>query len=267
MIKLLRSTFSLLVLLIICTTLTGQSPYELSLKKDLILFGGGAIGQVGSIILSAEIDNFSAEELELLNANDINSFDRRATKYYSLRAQKNSDILLNSSFFYPLLFLIDDKGRNGFLEIGVLTLESFLVNASITSLTKVAVERTRPFAYNSDAPLDKRIKANSKLSFFSGHTSSTAVLSFFSAKVFSDYYPDSKWKPVVWTVGAIIPAATGYLRVRGGKHFPTDVIVGYAVGAIIGVGIPHIHKKKSKDQRVGFSLSAGGNSVGLTMKW
>ena len=197
MIKIIRSTTSLLVSLMVCTILTSQSPYELSLEKDFILFGGGAIGQVGAIILASDIDEFSIAELNMLNAKDINSFDRRATKYYSLQAQTNSDILLTSSYFYPLLFLIDDKGRKGFLEIGVLTLESFLLNTSITSLTKIAVERPRPFTYNPDVPLDEKRKPNARLSFFSGHTSSTAVLSFFSAKVFSDYYFDSKWKPVV----------------------------------------------------------------------
>ena len=86
----------------------------------------------------------------------------------------------------------------------------------------------------------------------------TAANTFFAAKVFSDYYPDSKWKPVVWTAAATIPAITGYLRVKGGRHFTTDVITGYAVGAAVGYLVPHFHKKKKAK---GLSFYGGVNSV------
>ena len=67
-----------------------------------------------------------------------------------------------------------------------------------------------------------------------------ATFSFFTAKVFSDTNPNSKLRPWVWSSAALLPAVTGYLRVKGGKHFPTDVIVGYAVGAAIGILVPGI---------------------------
>ena len=87
------------------------------------------------------------------------------------------------------------------------------------------------------------------------HTSLSAAGSFFAARVFSDYYPDSKWKPVVWGAAVAIPAVTGYLRVRGGRHFPTDVIAGYAVGALAGWGVPALHKRSGLADRL--SLRAG----------
>ncbi len=252
-------------LMVISLSCIGQSPYELSLKKELSFFGAGVLGQVGTLVFSKKIDAFTEEELGLLNSNSINRFDRRAVGFYSLRMQGYSDVLKTSAYVYPLLFLTDKKGRKGFLEIGVLSAESFLLNASITSLVKISAQRTRPLAYNPDVPLDKRKSKSSKFSFYSGHTSAASVLSFFSAKVFSDYYPDSKWKPVVWSAAAVIPAATGYFRVKGGKHFPTDVIVGYLAGALIGVGIPHLHRKKDKNEKMSFSILSSSNSLGLTM--
>ena len=90
-----------------------------------------------------------------------------------------------------------------------------MLNAGVTLLTKYTVRRIRPFNFDPNTSLEKKTSVNAKASFFSGHTSITATNSFFTAKVFSDYYPDSKWKPMVWTVAASIPAITGYLRVRG----------------------------------------------------
>ncbi|MBT8218659.1 MAG: phosphatase PAP2 family protein, partial [Bacteroidia bacterium] len=47
--------------------------------------------------------------------------------------------------------------------------------------------------------------------------------------------------PVVWTTAIAVPALTGLLRTRAGKHFYTDVIVGFVVGAAVGYLIPEIH--------------------------
>lgn len=256
-----------LIYFFIFSTLNAQeSPYELSWKKDLTLYGIGFTGKISTNILKNNQDELTDEEIGLLNASDVNRFDRKTIGYYSIRYQDYSDVIQYGSYALPILFLLDKKGRKDFLKIGVLAGEVYLINSTITQLTKLSTLRTRPLAYNPNVTLEDRKKGSSKLSFFSGHTSNVSALSFFSAKVFNDYYPGSKWKPVVWSAAAILPAATGYFRVKGGKHFPTDAIIGYAVGAIIGVGIPHIHRKK-KDPKVGMSISVGPQSVGFSMRW
>ena len=67
-------------------------------------------------------------------------------------------------------------------------------------------------------------------------------MSFLTAKMYHDFYPESDARPYVWASAALIPAITGYLRVRGGKHYLTDVLVGYGVGAAIGILVPQLHK-------------------------
>jgi hypothetical protein len=37
----------------------------------------------------------------------------------------------------------------------------------------------------------------------------------------------------------------GYLRLKAGKHFLSDNLLGYAVGASAGILVPHLHKKAS----------------------
>ena len=88
---------------------------------------------------------------------------------------------------------------------------------------------------------------NAKLSFYSGHTSTAAAMSFFVAKVFSDYLPNADVKFVIWTSAVVYPALTGLLRQDSGSHFPTDILIGYVTGALIGYFIPVLHKSKLKD--------------------
>jgi len=247
--------------------LTAQNPYELNYKRDIPILFIGVGGQTAAIYIFATANGLSEEEVSDLDKNDINKFDRPATGYNSAAARTTSDILLASSIALPIALLANKNIRNGYLEVGVMAAEAFLINGITTSFTKELATRARPFAYNPDIDLEEKTKFRARLSFYSGHTSSTSAMFYFSAKVFSDYYPESKWKPLVWSVAAIAPAVTGYMRVRGGEHFPTDVITGYLAGGIIGYLIPHLHRKKDKDQKVGFRLHPGINSFGMTMTW
>lgn len=47
----------------------------------------------------------------------------------------------------------------------------------------------------------------------------------------------------MWTGAAILPALTGITRVKAGKHYWTDVITGYAVGALVGTLTPLLHRR------------------------
>ena len=59
---------------------------------------------------------------------------------------------------------------------------------------------------------------------------------------------------------------TAYLRVRAGKHFLTDVIAGYAVGATIGILVPHLHRNQSLNDNKNIRLDMGYNQLRLRWK-
>ena len=140
--------------------------------------------------------------------------------------------------------------------------ETLFITAGVTHLSKRWVKRTRPFIFNENVPLEKKLGKDAQYSFFSGHTSITAATTFFTAKVFSDYFPESKWKCAVWTGAVTIPAAVAYFRVRNGRHFPTDVIAGYGMGAFFGYIIPHLHKKTNSER---FTIAP--TPAGFALAW
>lgn len=244
-----------------------QSPYQLCLKKDTWLLGTGIGGMLLGGLTFNTVDAFSEDAINNLNPLDINSFDRNTINYYSSTARNQSDILLFSSLTYPLLLLLNKPIRSDFLPVGIMGLEVLALNASLTTLTKGLIKRTRPFVYNPTVSLETKITSNARASFFSGHTSNVAAMSFFTAKVITDYYPNSKWKPVIWSAAVLLPATTGYLRVRGGKHFPTDVMTGFVTGALWGILIPEFHKKTKKDKKVSLSFLASNTDIGLKISW
>lgn len=188
-----------------------------------------------------------------LTVDQINAFatprfrfgvDRVALRYWSPRAAKRSDWMLYTALATPAAVAWLGKGHGSRKNKGVVTVmafETLSLTYGLTSLTKSFRQRNRPFVYHQQAPLSLKLDPDARHSFFSGHTSMSAAACFFTAQVFSDLYPQSRYKPWVWGGAAVLPALTAFQRVRAGKHFPTDVAVGYALGAVAGILIPRIH--------------------------
>ncbi|MFZ1561702.1 MAG: phosphatase PAP2 family protein [Saprospiraceae bacterium] len=233
--------------------------YDLSWKKDGLITGIGISLNVLGISLLNHADHPDATEIATLRREDVWSFDRGATFNNSKTAGKWSDIILYSASTIPFLTYFDKTCRNEGGSIALMAVETWLITNGITDIVKASTKRYRPLVYNDQFSLEEKLANGSRRSFFSGHTSSTTALSFFTAKVILDTHPDMKNKWIVWSLGAAIPAAIGYLRYEAGKHYPTDIITGYAVGATIGYLIPHIHKS----DRLSIN-TIGSNGLSLT---
>lgn len=243
-----------------------QSPYEVNWKEESYHFAVGGLTLGTGIVFASHVKGLNAEDVAAHYRLNINRFDRYATYQSSYAAKKASDVLLLTSFSLPLSLLSSKRTREDFAKISILFGETVFITAGITYFTKGVVLRSRPLVYNEDFGLADKQKVNARHAFFSGHTSLTAASCFFTAKVYADYFPDSKFKPYVWAGAIIVPAVTGYLRIAAGKHFPTDVIMGYAVGATIGFLVPHFHKNvKIGNTDTSVSLSVG--VTGASLKW
>jgi membrane-associated phospholipid phosphatase len=250
-----------------------ENPYTHDFKSELPFIISGAASLTFGIVMHAADDThpYTVDELELLDRNDVNAFDRPATYNYNTNAQKASDILRTTVIILPIAFLANHHTRSDFGSLLIMGLEVGAITYGITTGVKHAVNRTRPLVYNEEVPVDERTTSNSRLSFFSGHTSFTAAFSFYIAKVIHDYHPNLKtgYKIGLWTFSAALPLVTGYLRVEAGRHFSTDVITGYAVGAFVGWLIPELHKNKklSEDLSVLPSFSYGSQGIYLSYRF
>jgi membrane-associated phospholipid phosphatase len=274
--NLLSAIFFCLLLNSVCAQI--ESPYQLNWKTD----GGlGAMTLVlvgGDYFLNQNLEPLSLQEINNLNKNDIYSFDREATENWSEAAAHRSDIgliatpllAMSATFYIPKKVKKQNTYFQNFLTLGVIGLETNLLTYLGTDIIKSTTKRTRPFVYNPAVSIIEKTDIDSRKSFFSGHTSITAANSFYFAKIFSDYFPESKYKALVWSLAVAIPAWTATERVLAGKHFPTDVIAAYAFGAAMGYFVPQFHKKKEKPGSSSFFILPvsspvySGISLGMT---
>ncbi len=231
------------------------SPYQLSWAVDAPLSLGGLGLSVGGFGYQSQISPLATRDLLQLDVNDIGRFDRVAASGWRPAAARLSDIGLIGGFVAPFALLASRRIRGHAGQHLLLWFEMASWVNGLTTWAKVLTLRNRPFnyyyaaTYSNTATIDPDLakavtQRDARFSFFSGHSSHAAAYSFFFAQTFADYYPNSAAKPWVWAGAALLPAAVSYLRVRAGKHYPSDVLVGYLLGAAIGVGIPYLHQKQ-----------------------
>lgn len=251
---------------------TNESPYNFSLKRELPFIGIG-IGLFSTGAYFSKTNNttpFTVLELNALNKNDINKLDRGATYNHSVSAKRTSDYITYSTLVLPLLFLGKENTRKDFLHLMLIAAEVGSITTGITNITKNTVNRPRPYTYNPTFSIQERTDEKSKLSFFSGHVSITSAYSFFFAKVINDYHPKMKkgYKISLWSLAVLLPTATGYFRIKAGRHYTTDVLAGLGVGAITGWLVPHLHKKNNKSKHDYSLLPYNYNGYnGLSFNW
>lgn len=243
-----------------------QSPYQLKPGREWTLLGAGAALGLSGMAVIHNIDPYTETELAALNSQDVNSFDRAGMHPY--REDVAGDVMRSVSLALPLTLLIDERTREDWKTLGVMWGEVLLLQSGLTAITKGLVQRARPYAYDPEAPPEKRKSRDARVSFFSGHTSATAATCFFLASVYSDYPFSKTTKTIAWSAAAVYPAVVGFLRVDSGHHFRTDVITGYVVGAVIGVLIPKLHKTKDTDGVApSQSLSLDGMRLGFIFRF
>jgi len=205
------------------------------------------------------------KQIQNLNINDLNGFDRWAAGRHSEKAADVSDLFFYSAMPMPLLLLLDKHIRHDAGKIGLLYLEAMSVTGLLYSSSTYFVDRYRPLSYSAELTVDQRKSGNNRNSFFAGHVALVGTSTFFVAKVFSDYHPDSKLRYAFWGAAAVATGATGYLRHRAGKHFPSDIAIGTAVGTLSGILVPQLHKTKLiKNQNITV-LPFSGRTHGVAM--
>ena len=233
-----------------------DSPYKTSLKADgPIILGSLGLGYLGLNMIKNK-KSLTVAEVAAKSPADVNGFDRFSAGDFSDQADKDSYIPFYASFAAPVVMLLNKNESKKAGQIMVLFTESMAITGAMFSLSAGAIQRSRPFVYGTGAPMDKRMDKDSQRSFYAGHTAATATATFFLAKVFQDFNPDSKARPYVWAAAALVPASVGYLRLRAGQHFLSDNLLGYALGAGVGILVPQLHKKGSNSN---LSLSPSMN--------
>jgi len=195
-------------------------------------------------------------------------FDEAIKNNFSARAAALSDSLVMLTMASPLMMQL----AGGFEEPtgqGVLIYAETLGGAALlNTVAKVLVQRPRPYVYSSHAEVQHWAGEEgraSRLSFYSGHATTAFAAAVAGSYLFAVRSDDSGARATLWGVELALAAATAGLRVRAGRHFISDVVVGAVVGAGLGVAIPLLHLRDRGDyvpRAEEWAAMAGGVAAG-----
>lgn len=252
-----------------------ESPYRLDLKKDLIVSGTALALIATGYGLHGLQTPLDSTDLLFPDISVIPSFDVSAIHQYDNAFVATSDVLLYTSMAMPFIAFFDKRVKGHAPQVIAMYLETIALTQGIHSMVSSISSRRRPYTFNTDSVVNSegfkepevsfeaKTKKGNQSSFFSGHTSTAAAATFFGARVFTDFRPQSKMVPFVWIAAATVPAFTGFARYKAGNHFPSDVVTGYVVGAAIGYLVPTLHKFKGNN----LSLMPWYNGQGFAIEY
>ena len=223
-----------------------NSPYHTSFVKDgLVIAASVGVTLLGYNLIKNKND-LTPEELATKTKSSVPFYDRWVAGKYSAKANKDSYILFDGSYAIPVLgALLNKREQSKFGQVMVMYLETIAITGSLYTITAGLVYRSRPFVYSDKAPLEKRLDKGGQRSFYGGHVATTAAATFFTAKVFQDFNPDSKLTPWLYTGAGALTALMGYMRMESGYHFFSDCVLSGIIGTATGILIPQFHKNKS----------------------
>jgi hypothetical protein len=101
------------------------------------------------------------------------------------------------------------------------------------------------------------------VSFYSGHSSTAFTAAIAGSLLYAESAPTPAAKLVVWGSELALAGATANLRIRAGKHYYSDVVVGAMVGSGLGILIPALHGGAYTPDGVEMLTAGGGLLVGI----
>jgi membrane-associated phospholipid phosphatase len=222
--------------------LNAQYVYRYRAFLDPAFAIGNGIVFTGSLLAQKHVTPLEDKVILALNKQDVNQFDRYACSQWNPKVAKASDVLALGSGLMYSYFLFNPDYRKESVNIAGVAFQSLLLSQSLSNALKLGL-RNRPYLYNQEVNMEEKRKVDARMSFFSAHTSTVSSLCYSFALAHNTYFPNKRHTGI-WIGAITIPAIEGFLRVKAGKHYPSDVITGYLVGLGSSFIMHYLHKQK-----------------------
>lgn len=218
----------------------GPHPLRHDLRTSAVIIGAASAVSLGNFILQ---DELTPDHCRFCGTNALDAWARRQVVASDEQpARLTSDVLTFLALPAGVAVHQFLAGRVGSDVSAPAQDLLFIAEAASTALAlnqvvKVGVGRQRPFVHygNYEDP-NRRPETDDNLSFYSGHV--TLAFTVASAAGTVSTLRGYRSAPWVWAIGMTLATAVGYTRMAADQHYLTDVLVGAAVGAGIGVGMP-----------------------------
>jgi len=190
--------------------------------------------------------------------------DRSVRQNHSLPARQLSDATVLLAIGAPLAASFGRGADARFANTELVYGESLALSTSLHSLVKFAVRRPRPYTYQLQPGAACETK-DCSVSFYSGHASTAFAAAVAGSYLFAESARDRGSRYAMWGFELALASATSNLRVRGGMHYYSDVLVGALAGTSVGIVVPVLHGERYRPDPWEFAAAGAGLLVGVSI--
>ena len=165
-------------------------------------------------------------------------WERGTERNFAPGTSRASDATLVTSLVLPSATLpaYSGSGAGNALLVYFEALEASLL---LQTVTKKSVARARPYTHlPQGAELAAASHGDAYCSFYSGHSALSFAGATAGSFLFAALGDDLGPRTIHWVSTFTLASFTAHARVRAGRHYPTDVLVGSAMGIAGGVAVP-----------------------------
>ncbi len=191
-------------------------------------------------------------------------FDEASRGWWSQHAHGLSNATLIASMALPAVahLAVDAPDLDGAMWVYG---ESVSTTLLLNNLAKRVVQRRRPYSYGeSGVARSREHGSDAYQSFYSGHTAASFAAVTSGALAMAYRTDDLEARALAWSLGIASATATAVLRVRAGRHYTSDVVVGAVAGLGMGALFPLIHGGSGLELSMEeLAASLGGVAAGV----
>jgi len=225
-------------ILIAALALAAPSPYRVSWPVD------GAVA--GALVLAQPLPRLLPTGAPTRWTSELVPFDEGVKSNFSAAAALRSDVLGVLTVALPLAVQVGAGWGEQLGQASLIYAQAITGTLLVTDVVKRLVHRPRPYVYGADPAIQAFADGegdDAYMSFFSGHSASTFAAAVAGGYLFGLRSPSKRGRALVWGGQLALASATANLRVRAGRHFYSDVIVGAVVGTGLALGIVRLHDR------------------------
>jgi membrane-associated phospholipid phosphatase len=213
------------------------APYTLKKPLDFTISGIGLLHATANFVVKP-----SSSALQMMPPNPkLPPPDRWFDYTYRPKIARGSDITAATTVALPIAVLLAGNIQSNKVVPVIVAAEAMWMTWNLTESVKHLVKRNRPLVYAANTPDEIRFTRDARLSFPSGHTSMVfcmATAFHLALKQYNIPLAERRWlSGSAW----MLAAGTAGMRVIAGKHYPSDILAGAALGFGTAYLMHHIH--------------------------
>ena len=221
-----------------------ESPFTFSWPRETVLLGTGVAAQIMGQYRVRYMEPAGPEDLD---RGDLGVWDRWAAGTYNPALDPVSDVLAvavgGAAVFAGTWHASrDETSWRPVLEDFLILSEALAWSSAINLNVRAERIHPRPFVYGTEAPAAARARGEAAGSFYSGHASEAFLGAVYLATSYPLRHPEFEHRGWLWAGSLTVATTAAALRVAAGKHFPSDVLAGAAMGSLLGLGFAQLHR-------------------------